>query len=52
LKLIKNLYGIPICEQPITNEEERIEKYLALRDLQEFLESNQDQEASRILQNR
>lgn len=37
MKYVRNMQGIPVIEQELTTEEQRLDKFLAMRDLRDFL---------------
>lgn len=51
---LRNFYGIPVIEKDLTTNEERLEKYLALKDLVGFIESFSEgqPEAAEIFKNK
>ena len=49
MSYVRNLYQIPIGEQPVTTEQDRIDKFLSMRDLRDFLLSAQDSKAFELL---
>lgn len=52
MKLVRNMHGMPVEEHPLMSEEEKIDKFLSLRDLKDFLLSSQDDIAANTLKNR
>ena len=43
--IMRNFYGIPVSEVPLTTNEQRLDKYLSLSDLSEFMKTFSESEA-------
>jgi len=52
MKYVEMMFGMPVVEQPLNTQDERLEKYISLRDLRDFLASSRGSEDYQILKNK